>query len=235
MTRRVAVVDDDDVNRRGLVGLLEDQPEIEVVAALTHDQALVWNEEWDRVDVAIVDACDERQPEDHFPGVAVVQGIRRRRTSEQTRVVIRTGQFFDDAVRRRMGEARADYFFHRSELQDAADLRDVVLCPERFRRGVPGVADPEVLIRLGVSKESRVNAAVDDARASGLVAAARNPGQRGRTRTRQRQQFNRVARLSAMNSDGTVPDRNQPDPSLPQIRRFLDWATRDKNGGRGAF
>jgi CheY-like chemotaxis protein len=235
MTRRVAVVDDDDVNRRGLVGLLDDQTEIEVVAALTHEQALRWDKEWDQVDVAIVDACDERQPEDHFPGVAVVQCIRRTRTSEQTRVVVRTGQFFDDAVRRRMGEARADYFFHRSELQDAQDIRDVVLHPERFRRGVPEVTDPEVLIHLGISRESRVNDAVGDAIATGLVATTRAPGQRGRSRTRQRQQFNRVARLSAMNSDGTLPDRNQADPSLPQIRRFLEWATRDKTGRRGAI
>jgi len=232
MTRRVAVVDDDDVNRRGLVGLLDDQSEIQVVAALTHDQALTWGKEWDQVDVAIVDACDERQPEDHFPGVAVVEGIRRHRTSEQTRVIIRTGQFFDDAVRRRMGEARADYFFHRSELQDASDIRDVVLRPERFRRGVPDVADPSGLVHLGVGRSSRVNDAVSGAIATGLVTANGAPTRRGRTRTRQRQQFNRVARLNAMNSDGTVPDRNQSDPSLPQIRRFLEWATRVKSIGR---
>ena len=232
MTRRVAVVDDDDVNRRGLVGLLDDQVGIDVVAALTHDQALGWSEEWDRVDVAIVDACDERQPVDHFPGVAVVRGIRRRRTSEQTTVIVRTGQFFDDAVRRRMGEARADYFFHRSELQDAADIRDVVLHPDRFRHGVPECADDEALVQLGVSRSSRVNDAVEGAIATGLALDATAGVPRGRTRTRQRRQFNDAARLSAMNSDGTVPDRNQPDPSLPQIRRFMAWATRVKTVGR---
>jgi CheY-like chemotaxis protein len=228
MVRRVAVVDDDDVTRRGLVELLDDQPEIEVVGALTHGQALGWEEEWHEVDVAVVDACDERRVDDHFPGVAVVDQIRRHQGAAWTTVVVRTGHFFDDAVRRRMGEARADYFFHRSELQDVADLRDVVLHPERFRCGVPEVADPATLLGLGVNRNTRVNEAVTVAVQSGLGSEATLRTPRSRTRTRRRREFNQVARLAPMNSDGTVPDRNQSEPSMPQIARFLEWATRSK-------
>jgi DNA-binding NarL/FixJ family response regulator len=147
MVIRVAVVDDDDVSRRGLVELLGEQPDVHVVAALTHLEAVTWTQRWDVVDVAIVDACDERRSDDQFPGVSVVEGIRARRSRDETRVIVRTGQFFDDAVRRRMREADADYFFHRSELQDVSALRAVVLHPERFRSGVPDVADPSGMLR----------------------------------------------------------------------------------------
>jgi CheY-like chemotaxis protein len=155
MVIRVAVVDDDDVSRRGLVELLGEQPDVHVVAALTHLEAVTWTQRWDVVDVAIVDACDERRSDDQFPGVSVVEGIRARRSRDETRVIVRTGQFFDDAVRRRMREADADYFFHRSELQDVSALRAVVLHPERFRSGVPDVADPSGMLRLGVGRRCR--------------------------------------------------------------------------------
>ena len=225
MSTRVAVVDDDEVNRRGLVALLDEQIGIEVTGVLTHHEALAWGEEWHDIDVAIVDACDERQVHDHFPGVAVVARIRTFRTSAETLVIVRTGHFFDDAVRRRMGEARADFFFHRSELQDADALRDAVLHPERIRAGVPDADDPAGLIRLGVGRTTRVNEAVSDASAHGLLGAASNGR---RLRTRRREEFNTVARLTPMNADGTLPDRNQSVPSLPQIGRFLEWATRTK-------
>jgi DNA-binding NarL/FixJ family response regulator len=229
MTTRVAVVDDDDVTRRGLVELLDDQPEIEVTGALSHVEALAWEQQWTEVDVAIVDACDERQVGDQFPGVEVVGRIRRFSGSHRTTIVVRTGQFFDDAVRRRMGEAHADYFFHRSELQDVKDLRDVVLHPERFRAGVPEVADPEVVLRFGVNRTSRVNDAVAMAFDGGPDGEAQQPAPSIRGRMRRRHQFNQVARLTPVNSDGTAPDRNQSDPSMPQITRFLEWATRSKD------
>lgn len=228
MSTRVAVVDDDEVNRRGLVGLLEDQAGIEVTGVVTHHEALAWGEKWKGIDVAVVDACDERQLHDHFPGVAVVARIRTFRTPGETLVIVRTGQFFDDAVRRRMGEARADFFFHRSELQDAAALRDVVLHPERFRPGVPDVDDPAGLLRLGVGRTTRVNQAVIEASAQGLFGSAETSYGR-RLRSRRREEFNTVARLTPMNADGTMPNRNQSVPSRPQIDRFLEWATRSKH------
>jgi hypothetical protein len=40
--------------------------------------------------------------------------------------------------------------------------------------------------------------------------------------------FNRVARLNPVNADGTIPDRDQDEPSLPQIERFLEWASKSK-------
>lgn len=194
---RVAVVDDDDVRRRGLIELL-----------------------------------DERRTDDQSPGVAVVEAIRARRSPCQTRVIVRTGQFFDDAVRRRMREADADadYFFHRSELQDVAAIRDVVL-PDRLRPGVPDEADPAGIQRLGVGRASRVNHAVSTAIDTGLMEAISERDLPSRALARRRR-FDETARPYPMHSNGTVPDRNQSDPSLPQIAGFLQWATRAKSPSR---
>ncbi|WP_219465787.1 hypothetical protein [Nonomuraea rhizosphaerae] len=222
--KRVVVVDDDDISRTGIVALLSGTPGVEVVAGLGHEAALT--RPWDDVDVVLVDAADERRPDDHFPGVAVVESVRRTRSRRQTTVIVLTGHFLDGAVRRRMREARADYFYHRSQLGDAGRLRAAVLRPEG---GVPGPADPEEEIRHGVSAASHVNAAVAHALAEDLPRRLRERARpRSRAWGRVRERFNRRAGLAVMTSDGRAPDREQSLPSLPQIARFLAWATRVK-------
>lgn len=227
--KRVAIVEDDEINLRGMTSLLADCPEIELVAALTHREAMSQDgDPWQNVDVALVDAADERAPGDQFPGVAVVQLIRRHRAPQQTTVVVITGHFFDDAVRRRMREARADFFYHRSELYDRQALYDAVLHPDAHRR-VPGPEDPEAEIRQGVGRATRVNRAVEHAMEQGLdKALTHRPPTRRRAWLRMRREFNRVAQLTPMTTDGRLPDRSQELPSLPQIARFLAWATRVK-------
>ena len=131
MRMRVVVVDDDDIQRRGMAEYLADRPEIVIVGALEHGEALGWDLEWDNVDVAVVDAADPGQSGDQFPGVAVADHIRRRRAPHETMVIIVTGHFFDDAVRRRMREAGADYFFHRAELRKRDALYEAVLWSSR--------------------------------------------------------------------------------------------------------
>ncbi len=221
------VVDDDDLSRRGIAELLADRPEIEVVGALTHVEALL-RPGWDLVDVVIVDAADERRDDDQFPGVGVVEAIRAGGGNDVTVVVI-TGHFFDDAIRRRMREAGADFFYNRIEVQDSAVLYQAVLEPDELRRGVPAESDPETLFRLGVTPGTRVNAGVQRARelrwqdqlSGGAIRRARD-------RMRLRRSLGDEARLTAVNSDGRQPDRPQTVPSLSQIQRFLEWATRTK-------
>lgn len=220
------VVDDDDISRTGIVHILTETPGLRVLAGLDHRTAAAWPG-WAEVDVAVVDAADERRGDDQFPGVAVVQAIRQ--VNGRATVIVLTGHFLDGAVRRRMREARADYFYHRSQLSDAARLRATVLDPAG---SVPEPLDPEEEIRHGVSAHSRVNAAVAYALAQDLPAKLReraNP--RSRAWERLRREFNQRARLAAMTSDGRVPDRPQDLPSLPQISRFLAWATRVKTRG----
>jgi hypothetical protein len=47
-----------------------------------------------------------------------------------------------------------------------------------------------------------------------------------------RTSFNDVAHLNPINADGTPPARIQHDPSLTQVERFLNWATRVKDTPR---
>jgi CheY-like chemotaxis protein len=229
----VVVVDDDDVNRRGIAELLDARHDVTVLAALTHSDAMRWTEGWREVNVLLVDAADERAADDQFPGVAVVERFRRYRAPGQATVVVVTGHFFDDAVRRRMREARADFFYHRTEFADASVLYRAVLSPESCRR-VPEACDPEEQFRQGVTDATRVNRAVAHALGGGLAAALRDRSQPRRTWLRLRRDFNRQAGLSPVTIDGRRPDRAQALPSVPQIERFLTWATRvkrDRPGG----
>ncbi|MGH9082064.1 MAG: hypothetical protein ACRDWN_01830 [Acidimicrobiales bacterium] len=228
MARRVVIVEDDDIARRGLAELLADRPELEVTAALTHTQAKAWDLEWDQVDVLVVDAADERDIVDHFPGVQVVEA-RRRRRRDQTMVIVVTGHFFNDALRRRMREAEADFFYHRSELQDVERLYQAVLATERRSPGVPPPVDGEAAFCMGVTSATRVNRAVAYAKEQGLIEALSKPGgRRRRVWQRRRQEFNAEARLSPINADGRPTERPLANPSLPQIERFLRWATKAK-------
>ncbi len=230
MSTRVIVVDDDDIIRRGSGEVLADHPDIEVTALLTHKEALQWSD-WSLPDVVIVDAADERESTDQFPGVGVVERIRRGDGDRQPLIVVITGHFFDDAVRRRMREARADFFYHRSEVQDAGALHAAVLQSGVGRDGgVPEPRDPEAQFRLGVTATTRVNEGVTTALTLGLHAPAGKD--RSRARSRLRQTFNLGTRLHPVNRDGTTPDREQGEPSFVQIQRFLQWATKTKGDSK---
>jgi len=220
---RVVVIDDDDVTRVGTVAILAADPTIEIVRSGSHEGAAG---PWDEVDVVLVDASDHRRTDDHFPGVGVVQAIRADRSGAGSRctIIVLTGVLFDDAVRRRMREAGADFYYHRSELADAQRLVDVVL-GRGERHPVPEPADPEVLFRLGVTERTQVNEGVAAASELELVSGDARLGKRGSRRTRRREAFNGRARLSPVASTGRPVDRAQEAPSLPQIDRFLRWAT----------
>lgn len=231
---RVVVVDNDDVNRSGLAVVLGASQRITVVAAITHQEATDSRALWHDADVMIIDPADHRQDGDQFPGVAVVRQVRAIRPSGDLIIIVITGHFFDDALRRRMREARADYYYHRGDVADATRLRGIVLGAGRARgaRGhLPAPADPEALIKLGVTGSTRVNRAVKYALEMGLERELRERREpRSRRWLRLRHGFNVEARLTPMTSDGRLPDRRQDDPSLPQITRFLQWAMKIKFG-----
>jgi len=228
---RVVVVDDDDINRRGMASLLGEDPAIDVAASLTHADALGRPDLWDGVDAVVVDAADERNAADHFPGVRVVEEVRRHRPRGRTAIVVVTGHFFDDAVRRRMREAGADFYYHRSEVGGAGSLRAAVLRPGAGH-AVPDPTDPAELFNQGVTDDTRVNRAVAYAAEHELERELADPDRPRRSWLRLRREFNREARLSAVTVDGRRPDRQQVLPSRPQIARFLRWATRVKRAER---
>ncbi len=221
MTVRVAIIDDDDITRAGTLAILGAHPEVRVLSCTDHRAA---TGPWADIDLAIVDASDHRRAEDHFPGVAVVKAIRATGNATCT-IIVLTGVISDDVVRRRMREAGADFYYHRSELIGGDQLIEIVLgrCP---RAVIPEPADPETLFRLGVTERTRVNDAIAAAHEHGLISGQPGLEKRGQVRTRRRAQFNQRARLSTVTTAGRPPDRSQDTPSLPQIDRFLRWATR---------
>jgi CheY-like chemotaxis protein len=223
----VVVVDDDEINRAGIVALLAGDPDITVAGSFCHTTALSCPDLWPTVDVVLLDAADERRADDQFPGVEVVRRIRA--LGHTPVVVVITGHFVDDALRHRMREARADFFFHRGQLTDARTLRAVARNPAAAARPVPPPRDPEALFRLGVTGRTRVNAAVAYAAEHDLpTTLARRDEPRSRAWTRLRRSFNDTARLTVVTADGRVPDREQHLPSVRQIGKFLTWATRVK-------
>lgn len=228
MQRGIVIVDDDDLTRRGMAQVLAEEPGMEVIAQLSHDEALSWTGQWDRVDVAIIDAANDRLDADQFPGVAVVERVRQLRTPEQTTVIIVTGHFFDDALRARMREAGADYLYHRSELHDASALVNVTLHPDPAHC-VPPPARGEMIFRLGITSRTNVNEALQWAADEGLLSEAQ-PARSRRASLALRRRFNEVANLEPVNTDGYAPTCAPAAPSLRQIGRFLTWATKIKNG-----
>lgn len=235
---RVAVVDDNEITRVGAATLLSTDQGIDLVASLDHAEAAAWGEEWDGVDVVVVDAADDRRESDQFPGVAIVERFRARRPIGDGVAVVLTGHYLDDAVRMRMREAGADFFYSRTEALDRDALLGVVLRPDEARR-VPPPADTETLDALGVTGETRVNAflnAVDAAGASDALSAGASMKQgpapaRSRWWLRLRRDISSAGRLRAVNREGGTPRRSQGDPSVSQLRRVYEWATRPKPPG----
>lgn len=226
--RTVAVVDDDDLSRLGIVRILEEAADLEVAACLNHGEAMA-SAAWADADVVLVDAADTRDGFDDFPGVGVVQAVRRTKPRGSNWVIVVTGHYFDDALRRRMGEAGADLFFHRSEVQDRRALCEVLRCPEQFQAPVPAPDDAEALFRHGVTERARVNEGLDFLREQGIgVRDLEASGRRSRAWERLRDGFNQRARLTPVNADGLPPERDQRLPSRPQIARFLRYFTEAK-------
>jgi len=220
----VAIVDDDELTRRGIEACLADFGDVAVVASGDHEAALTW-QNWSDVDVALVDAADDRHDGDHFPGVRVVEAARLGGGPELSIVVI-TGHFFDDALRRRMKEARADFFFWRGNVQDVSTLLAIIRDPDSQRRGVPDVSSEEELRALGIAPGSSVNRAIDFLEQSD----GERPSSAARRATiRFRRAFGEATGVRAANSDGGAPRRAQSEPSMVQIERLRQWATRSKH------
>ena len=210
---------------------LEGHPGIEVAAAFDHASASAWAGDWATVDVVLVDAADEDRHGDQFPGVAVVRRIREAAERRQPLIVIVTGHYLHDGLRHRMADAGADFFFFRSDLRSPESLVDVVLHPERHRRGVPEVADPAARRSLGVAATADVESFVGWVEDRELgPALAGDAGPRADPRSRR---WGRLRR-DAAGAGGIEPTnlttgdspRGQATPSIRQLGRLWQWAAR---------
>lgn len=126
---------------------------IELAAAIDHTEALNWDEQWQHVDVVLVDAADETLTGDNFPGVKVVLRIRACQGANRPIVIVVTGHFLNDGLRHRMADADADFFFLRADFRCSDTLADVVLHPDHYRRGVPSPDNPDMARALGITAQ----------------------------------------------------------------------------------
>jgi CheY-like chemotaxis protein len=224
-------VDDNELTLRGFAEPLRASPAIELVAAIGHQEALAWQHEWAGADVVIVDAADEGSTADHFPGVKVVRRIRSCAGDRPTIVVV-TGHFMNDGLRHRMADARADFFFLRANLRSAEGLRDVVLRPEAYRRGVPPVENVEMRRLLGVTDDADVENLVGYVDDHGLEDAF-DPGAykrrepRSRVWARHRRAITESSGITPRNvTTGGIPTKAQRWASMRQLSRIYRWAAR---------
>lgn len=129
-----------------------------------------------------------------------------------------------------MANADADFFFLRSELRTAAELVNVVLHPERYRRGVPPLSDPEVGRSFGLHEDVDVEAFVDYVETESLGAElgpdAPRSDPRSRRWVRLRRDMAAVGKIDPVNL--TTGDRplDQDAPSIRQLSRLWTWAAR---------
>jgi DNA-binding NarL/FixJ family response regulator len=231
--RRVVVVDNDPVMRAGTYAVLAGSRQLQLVAAVDHDTALSWSAEWDGVDVAVVDASDQRREVDQFPGVDVVRSIRN--ASTHLLVIVLTGQYLHPGLRRRMWEAGADFFYPRDEGMTEEELVSAVVCPEQHRR----LTAPQIRMHdeLGVTDRTRVNELVERLSAPEIRSAlsferrkkADPHGERSRWWQKVRRTATGPTGLTPVKASGEIA-HDLDSPSVVQLRKFLAAMTRVQRG-----
>jgi hypothetical protein len=204
-----------------------------MVAAIGHGEAIAWAG-WPAVDVAVVDAADERRSGDQFPGVAVVRRVRESTAAAARRplIVVVTGHSLHDGLRHRMAKAEADLFFSRNEIDSVGTLVDVLLHPENWRRQVP---PPGELPSLGIARAD-VERLIEYVESEGLAGALGpespvRPDPRSRRWLRHRRAMAKAAGIEPVN----ITTGNRPmeweAPSIRQLSRVWQWAARVRRPG----
>jgi DNA-binding NarL/FixJ family response regulator len=113
-TIRVVVADDHPIVRQGVVALLEDEPDIEVVAAVADGRAALSAVLAEEPDVVVMDL---RMPE--MDGVEATRAVRERRPGVAVLVV--TTYDTDEAIVRAVEAGAAGYMLKDSPTEDLVD------------------------------------------------------------------------------------------------------------------
>jgi DNA-binding NarL/FixJ family response regulator len=220
--RRVAIIDDDLWIRNGRAQALGAVAAIQVVVTMDHAQAVDSTGVWESVDVALVDAWDHRAGFDRFPGVGVVEAIRRERSPDETTIIVITGHVVNDMLRLRMAEAGADYFYGHDDVAGVDELVAVITAPGVDYR--PQVS-AEQMRNLGVRSGSRPNAALEWVRDEGFDDAFSGESQKAlpisrRAIMRIRREVASRARVSEPRPTGGAHEVRWPE--WQQVVKFVN-------------
>lgn len=231
--RRVAIVDDDYWTLQGQRARLAEHPSITVVATVGHAEAAAWTTRWDEIDIAVIDAYDPGATFDRFPGVGVVESLRRHRDRAQTTAVVVSGHMHNQILKQRMFEAGADFYYHRSDVQTVEALINAILrTPEQntARQG-----DPARLKELGLRAGARPNAAIAEVTRAHMQQAL-NPTDPQKSTDASRRAFinlrERVARHAKLTENPTSAAKSgtTSPPTWRTTKQFLNRALgRDLN------
>ena len=210
---RVVIVDDDLWIREGRAAALRACGTVDIVATADHPTAQSAVALWDDVDVVIVDAWDHRAGFDHFPGVAVVEQVRRHRRPDQTTVIVVTGHVVNMMLRARMTEAGADFLYGHDDVADLDDLIGIIFQPDPCRSPAVSPAD---LARMGIAPGSRPNAALTWVRTHDLTNAFDAESQKALGISRRaimhiRREIGTLARVTDQTTSGREHDLLWPE------------------------
>jgi response regulator RpfG family c-di-GMP phosphodiesterase len=155
---KIAVIDDDWYKREAMKEVLNRSDRIAVVHAISQDQVSQWtDEEWDEVDLAIVDVYDDGSPlevgTDMFSGIAALERLR----DLNVRTFAVMPHRHHPLVEHRVHQSGANHLYRRWELNDPDFLAHVLLNPDD--QHVPEAVKAKVLRRYGADL-ARINRAV---------------------------------------------------------------------------
>jgi DNA-binding NarL/FixJ family response regulator len=219
----VAVVDDDEWRRRGLVdGIRELGGRFAVAGAGPRDEAphlgLV------RAGVVIVAADSGVHGWDRLVGLRTA-GDLRSRLGDGPRIVVLADDLANPLVPVRAVEAGADHLYPRTEVHDLDSLHGLVRSPSPERHPAALIDAPR-LRELGVSPSSRLSAGLALIEQRGVTGLFDDPPTVQLTRRQSITLRRAVATTMAVHPAGPVTAaRNQAvRPTWHQLRRVVDLA-----------
>jgi len=220
---RVVVIDDDHWKRTAMAQELDADPRIGVVHVIDQDEAVQWPlERWEGIDVAIVDVFDENAPgeigTDVFSGISALDRLR----DLPVRTFAITPHCQHPLIQLRIHQAKADWLYHRWEVNDPDRLVSALLEPQLDH--VPQRPDDAVLRRYG-SHRAHTNRAVGLYQRSALSGLLR-PGIGIKSLHLPRRKVDRFrVEVARTGFDGTeelsTATRVHRAPRWPDVRDFL--------------
>lgn len=223
----VAVVDDDEWRRRGLVdGVRELGDGLTVAGSCDRaGSARLGGADAGAAGLVVLVAADTPGPAwDRLAGFRTA-GDLRRRLGDAARIVVLADDLRNPLLAVRAIEAAADHLYPRSEVHDLPSLRAVLLAPDGERRPAVLVA-PGLLRAIGVTAMSRLSAGLDAIEQGGLTGLFDDPP--SLLLSRRKSITLRGALATTMAVEATTPPSATRDPAVrptwQQLRRVVDLA-----------